>query len=652
MRWLLDLSSRRSLFLWATLFLLPVAASSQVTPLGDNAITVQVRRSVIGRVTMATGESVRDARVEITTNSGTMFRSVATDSQGQFFTEYELSFLPKEFIVTVSVTKKGYPTAHGYANYGASGQPFPIMVVLKQPVQDPSVLSQRELVSGLAPRLRTLGPADGLSAKDVKTYARAAGEFLDRHRLDLAVPSLEHVVASNPSCHRCRVMTALAEMQWGDWTSAENHLAKAANAVIANRQLPLPEPWIAYGVWTDWKRDPDKAIPYFRQAVTIAPKDALALQELGRALCQSMNWEEAEVILKNALAAGAGEEARLLHVKALLWAGTAQDAEAEMNRYVEDLPDKKLSPEARGILEMVQERKKDDLALVKLQQRQSVPYVDYLHNPPPELQHLDPPGKGVELTSILSAVGSNIADLFQKFPNTSSAELVHQEKLDHKGKCAGSIDQKFRYLCLMPSGEWGPQTDEYRADSTGHSASLLGLKDQYMLTSGFVAAPLIFHPAYQMGSTFRLLGRQKVQSREAYLVAFAQDPKRARMYGSFKEEGTSRRTFYQGVAWVDTQNHQILRLCTDLLAPLPAVKLQSERTNIDFGEVRFARIPEQFWLPSVVTVDLDWAGQHLRNRHQYSDFVVFNVDALEKIGKPKGVAANAGEKDSTYRPTP
>ena len=654
MRWLVSQFSRRVLYLCAALCLFSVAAFSQnaETALGDNAMTVQVHRTVIGRVTTPKGECVRGATVQISTNSGTMFRSVETDSQGVFSTNYDLNFQPKEFIITVSVTKKGYPTVHAYANYGSSGQPFSIMVVLKQPVRDPTVLTQSELVSQLAPRLRALGPADGLAEKDVKAYARAAGEFLDRRRLDLAVPSFEHIMTSSPSCHRCRVMTALAEMQWGDWANAENHLAKAANAVIANRQLPLPEPWLAYGVWTDWQHDPDKAITYLRQAVIVAPKDALALQELGRAECQIMDWEEADVILKNALAAGAGEEARLLHVKAILWAGTEKDAEAEMKRYVDELPDKKLSPEARGIAEMIEERKKDDQAMVKLQEKQKVPYVDYLRNPPAELQHLDPPGSGVELTSILSAVGSNIADLFQKFPNTSSVEVVHQEKLDHKGKNAGSIEQKFRYLCLIPSGQWGPQTDEYRADSTGSAATLLGLRDHYMLTSGFVAAPLIFHPAYQKGSTFQLLGRQKVKGRDAFVIAFAQDPKRARMYGVFKDGETSRTTFYQGAAWIDTENHQILRLCTDLLAPLPVVKLQSERTDIDFGAVHFASIPQRFWLPSAVTVDLDWAGQHLRNRHQYSDFVVFNVDALEKLDKRTGPATSAEARDVKDGPTP
>jgi len=271
---------------------------------------------------------------------------------------------------------------------------------------------------------------------------------------------------------------------------------------------------------------------------------------------------------------------------------------------------------------------------VKLQ-KQATPHTDYVHNPPSELQGIEPAGEEVNLDSILSAVGKNVADLFQNFPNTSSLERIHQEKLDRKGKSAGSLDQKFRYLCLMPSGQWGPGTDEYRADSTGQQAYPRGLSQNFMLTAGFVAAPLVFHPTYQPGSTFRLLGRQKIKGRDAYVVAFAQEPKRSRMSGSFRMAGISKTTFHQGAAWIDPTTYQILKLRTELLTPLPVVKLQAETTEIEFSEVHFKRLAEGFWLPAEVTVTIDWQGQRLRNRHEYSDFAVFNVDAMQKIGSPK-----------------
>ena len=97
-----------------------------------------------------------------------------------------------------------------------------------------------------------------------------------------------------------------------------------------------------------------------------------------------MNWEAAEDSLKKALAAGAGPEARLLHAEALVWAGTVKDADAEMNRYLDGRDINKMPPMVREIAGKIQDRKKDDAALVKLQ-KQAAPYVDYIHNPPPEL---------------------------------------------------------------------------------------------------------------------------------------------------------------------------------------------------------------------------------------------------------------------------
>ena len=80
------------------------------------------------------------------------------------------------------------------------------------------------------------------------------------------------------------------------------------------------------------------------------------------------------------------------------------------------------------------------------------------------------------------------------------------------------------------------------------------------------------------------------------------------MYGTFKAGKETRETYFQGVAWIDATNHQILRLNTDLLEPLPLLKLKAETTKIEFNEVHFSRIPEAFWLPADVTVTLDWRG--------------------------------------------
>jgi hypothetical protein len=87
---------------------------------------------------------------------------------------------------------------------------------------------------------------------------------------------------------------------------------------------------------------------------------------------------------------------------------------------------------------------------------------------------------------------------------------------------------------------------------------------------------------------------------------------------------------------MDSATYQITRLYTELLAPIPELRVEKESTNIDFSQVHFKQGKEAWWLPESVTVTLDWNGKILRNRHTYSDFRLFNVDASEKIGNPKG----------------
>ena len=600
-----------------------------------DGVDVGLRRTVMGRVTNAAGDPISGARVDVMTNSGMPAKTLQSDPKGEFRADYYLNRFEGDFTVTVTAVKKGYPKAHAFLNYGTIGKAYMIPVMLHAAQDDATLLPQADLIKGLAPKLRTVEPSDGLSSKDAKTFDRGAAEFLDRNRLDYAVPLLDKVVVSNPTCLRCRTMLGLADLSWGDWGNAERQLGESVNAILANPKLGRPEPLVAYGVLKAWSHDPEKAEPYFYEALKYAPQHALALQELGRVQCLTLNWDGGADSEKKALAAGAGPEAHLLLAQALVWSGSVKDADAEMNKYLNGRDIKKMPPRVSEIGARIQARKKDDNALAKLQ-KGNIPVLDYVHNPPPELLKVDPPGSQADLPGILSAVGEKVAEGFNRFPNTSSMEVIHQDRLGRNGKGGKGLDQKYRYLCLTPSGKWGPQTDEYRADLTGHEASMRGLKENYMLTAGFVASSLVFHPAYQRGSTFRLLGKQKIKGRDAYVVVFAQVPGRSRIYGTFKAGKETRETYSQGVAWIDVATYQILRLSTDLLTPLPIVKLHAETTDIEFSEVHFDRVPDGFWLPAEVTVTLDWQGQHFRNRHEYSDFVVFNVESLQRIAKPKG----------------
>jgi tetratricopeptide (TPR) repeat protein len=598
---------------------------------------------VAGKVTNLHGDPVGGVKVVVEPSEGGDFRAIQTNLQGEFHTEYYLdSSRVKELTVSLTANKKGFLKAHQVIQFPDADHLFAIPVTLRDPNPDPDLLSQADLIANLAPKLKKLGPADGLSGKSQKDYARGLMEYFERYRPDHALPSFTKVVDRDPSCIGCLTMLALADLDSGDWDGANRHLYQALDEDRKDPKQARPEPALALGVMESWRHEPERSVGFLGEALKYAPKDPLALQEIGREELLLQNWPTANAYLDNAVAAGASPEARLLRVEALLNVGQADAANKEMTRYLDGRDVKTMPLRVREIWAQVENRKKVEATYAKVKTDVDEP-IDYLRRTTPELKGLESDEDQKQLDPILTAAGKNVWEFFRNFPNTSSLEAIHQEKLKGNGKGGEKQDQKFHYFCVTPAQAWGPGFSEYRANLAGDAGQLGGLTEGFMLTSGFASASLIFHPVYQSEATFRYLGRQKVNGREAHVVAFAQRPTQAHLYGSFKQGEIRVTTFTQGLAWIDAQNYQILRLRTDLLKPLPEVQLKRQTTEINFGEVHFKSTSEGFWLPREVAVTVDWHGRVLRNDHAYSDFKVFNVESTQKLGKPKELAQTPKE---------
>jgi len=428
-----------------------------------------------GQVTTLRGDPIRGANVEVEPLSGGGgFRNLITDLQGRFQTEYSLSGVTvKEFSVALTVTQKGFLKAHETIDLAEPSKALIYTVTLREPEEDPSLLSQADLISRLAPRLKKLGASEGLSAAGEKDYARGVEEFLDRNRPDRALPHFTKATRHDPSCVQCRTMLALAQLDSGDWDGAYSNLGQAYNKILADPSVGRPEPLLALGVMESWRREPRIAAGCFVEALKYAPQDSLALQELGRSQLLLENWGAADQYLSKAMAAGAGPEVQLLRVEALLGGGQPQAASAEMTRYLGGRDVKKMPFQVRQLWVQIQDRMKVQAAYVRAKPKGNAA-IDYLHRLPPDLKGLEPATDQGQLDSILGAVGKTVAEFFRNFPNTSSLEQIHQEKLGRNHKTFATVDQEFHYLCFTPVKAWGPGFYEYRADMLGNRTSPRG----------------------------------------------------------------------------------------------------------------------------------------------------------------------------------
>jgi tetratricopeptide (TPR) repeat protein len=587
--------------------------------------------AVFGRTTDMRGNPLGGVIVHVDVGVGIgSVRALKTNLQGEFRTEFTLDANQhKRLTVKLVATKSGYAEAHETAEFGVSDKTSGFDLVLRELTENPDQLSMATLVGALAPRLRQdTAKGSGANAdRKEKDFVRGCEELIERHDAVRAVPLLSKGVERAPSCVECRLLLTLALFEAGSWTSANRQLDEATklnDAAMSKR----PEPALIAGVLEAWRGETSRSAGFLQKTLEIDPNNVLALQEMGRILVSQKNWGAADRHLERAIRAGAGDEARLLRVRALLEEGENVEAGREMDQYTAGHDMKTLPYEARTLYIQVKER----LSLERYAKVKSV-----FTESPQDLMKAMPELKGTRMASnqdelkvVLQKVGDGVESFFKNFPNTVSLEQVHQERLGKDGKVARALDQDFHYLLLARTDKWGLGIEEHRATAQGESTTLGGYNQGLMLTAGFASVSLLFHPAYQDGAGFRYLGRQSVDGKDLYVIAFAQNPQTARTEERFSTDEGSALILIQGLAWIDPTTFQIVRLRTDLLAPQSKVRLQRQTTEIHFKEVSFKEVATAFWLPQEVSVTVDWKGRIYRNWHRYSDFKLFNVETKEE----------------------
>ena len=125
---------------------------------------------IVGMVKTVQGDPVRGTVVTVVPLIAQAPRILTTDALGRFHTQFVVNAREDhEFGVTPSAKKKkGFQTAHRLADFDLSGKPWTISLTLRGPDDDLNQLSPADLISGLAPKLRQLGPAEGLAEKSAK----------------------------------------------------------------------------------------------------------------------------------------------------------------------------------------------------------------------------------------------------------------------------------------------------------------------------------------------------------------------------------------------------------------------------------------------------------------------------------------------------
>jgi hypothetical protein len=249
----------------------------------------------------------------------------------------------------------------------------------------------------------------------------------------------------------------------------------------------------------------------------------------------------------------------------------------------------------------------------------------------PELRGIRPAADQQELAMILKNTSERVDEFFQNAVDLVANEEIKQERLTGFGG-ARRAPVRDSYLILRHDNGTETDFDEFRTDDNGNRLEAPGLQRGFLVTAGFALTCIEFSTDYQQDTTYRYLGDEKVNGRETYVVGFAERPGEAVPKVAMTGPNGTVHFLTQGIAWVDKETFQILRMRTDLLDPQPGIGLNEQTTKVGFTEVRLADVAAPLWLPRDVSVYLKvgrYAGhpfeEEFRNVHHYSDYRRYRV---------------------------
>ncbi len=242
------------------------------------------------------------------------------------------------------------------------------------------------------------------------------------------------------------------------------------------------------------------------------------------------------------------------------------------------------------------------------------------------------------LAEILSKAGEVILEQTPRLPNLIAREEIAQEQVTatlSQGNRALAVDtrplttndrlepqswRRFDYLIVARHpDDGGTEFEEYRKEA--------GKADEGTPPRGigFGSLWLIFVPSNVPQSHFRYLGKQNVNRRPTFVVGFAQDPNLVKVPGVATMGSERAPLLYQGIAWIDVETYKIVRIRTDLLAPLPQIQLPRLSSTVNFSEVRIRELDIPLWLPKEVEITWDQEKTKVGELHRYSDYRLFQA---------------------------
>jgi len=492
---------------------------------------------------------------------------------------------------------------------------------------------------------------------------------------DPAAVNLKADDATMPSKARKNAKRGVSALKSGNLNAAEKWLDAAYKTVPSNSDLNFLLGYLYFQ-----KKDYVHAQTFLGSAANLNPRDAQTLTLLGRLGLQQGDYAGASNVLRKAVEADSdywmahhfladtylkqrdfekareqsllaigdgkikGNPSKLVLGQALVNLGQKREGIETLQSYVDESPKNPVVPQVRNLIAELEMQGPTPVNITgQTRTLASISGVDsLLASPEPtfSVKPWQPPGvddvkplvaQNVSCPgTVIERSGVAVQQLVSDVSRISAIEHLLHEQLDEMGNPLTKDARQFNYVASLSEATPGyVAVDEFREEHLG----VANFPDQ-IASSGFATLALVFHPSMRDNFEMVCEGLGDWHGQATWLVHFRQRDDRPARIHDYKVGSLIRSLKLKGRAWITPDRFQIVRIESELVSPVPELRLASEHQVVEYGPVPFGKRNVQLWLPQSAELYLDFRKRRYYRKHSFDHYMLFSVDADEKHKAP------------------
>ncbi len=215
----------------------------------------------------------------------------------------------------------------------------------------------------------------------------------------------------------------------------------------------------------------------------------------------------------------------------------------------------------------------------------------------------------------------------------SAVEHMVHENISPQGTPRNRETREYNYVVSITEPPHGTVSIQEFRDSGN-----LEMPDQ-ITTTGLPVLAIAFHPLFRDDFEMKCEGLGDWNGKAAWLVHFQQLDNKPSRLRSYVVNRNNYPVALKGRAWISAENYQILHLETDLVKPIPEIRLNTEHTSVSYGPVQFRQHGTDLWLPKNAELYVSLGNRRFHRSENFDHFMLFSTDTVEAAKPPKTESA-------------